>query len=100
MAPFKPSYKGIGEMLVMPGMVTDMGARAARAEAKAVAEAPKDTGEYASRFGSEAGIRTEHSKRAFGRVFNTDDAALQIEEGTSKTPAHHTLLRSIDGMRG
>jgi hypothetical protein len=104
-ATYRPSFKGLGELLKSPEMVAEMVAAAERAKAFAEAIAPRETGEYASRF-SVAATRDGGSKhdRAAAYLINDDPASLSIEYGTgepngSRTPKHRTLGRAIDAMR-
>lgn len=102
---FSASYKGIGEMLCTPEMQADMKARAERVKARAEAIAPfdpkaKDGTHYRDAFDVESGITDEgKGHRAFGKVTNTDDAALWIEVGTKDTPKHRTLGKALDAAK-
>src|SRR5690348_6995774 len=55
---YRKSEKGVGEMLCMPGLVSDMAGRANRVAARARATAPVGpTGEYGDSFVVTSGIR-------------------------------------------
>lgn len=92
------SYTGIGEMLKSPEMLAAMQTLARNGQAFAVADAATyvDTGHYSSSFESSAEVKGD---RAHGILRNTDDAALQIEYGTSDTPVRRTLRRAMDSMK-
>ena len=59
---------------------------AARIMADAIATAPVESGEFRSRFYMETGEEP--------RVVNSDPGAEYIEFGTSRTPAHGTLVNA------
>ena len=98
---YRKSYKGIGEMLVMPGMVTAMAGRANRVAARARATAPVATGEYAGSFGASSGIRPagRGSARAYGRVTNNARHAMLVEYGTERSRGHRTLGKALSAAR-
>lgn len=95
-ARFRASYSGIGELARSLQMEAEMRRRAEKIAVFARATAPRDTGDYASRFEVDSGVRTD---RAYGSVTNTHPAAFQIEYGTSDTPAHHTLTAAMQAAR-
>lgn len=99
MATYSPSFKGLAELLKSPEMVAAMESIAQRGKAYAESIAPRDTGEYASRF-SVASSRSGgvHHDRAVAYLINDDPASLSIEYGTSDTPKHRTLGRTIDAL--
>lgn len=104
MARFDADFKGIGDMLCSPEMQANMKARADRVAARAEATAPydpdsKDGTHYRDAFSVESGVTTGKTRRAYGSVVNSDDAAFQIEHGTSKTPKHRTLGRALDAAK-
>lgn len=101
---FRASYKGIGEMLCTPEMQAEMRRRAEKIAEAARADAPydprsKDGTHYKDSFAVDSGVQERKTRRAFGRVTNTDPAAFYIEYGTRDTPAHHTLARALDHAR-
>lgn len=103
-ARFKLNYSGVGEMLRSPEMQAEMLRRVKRMQAYAEATAPydaadKDGDHYRDHFSVESGVQHHKTSRAYGRLTNDHVAAVSIEFGTSKTPAHHTMLRSIDAAR-
>lgn len=104
MGRFRASYAGIGEVLTSDGVRGDLHARAERVKAAAVADAPYDEhstdgSHYRDSFSVSSGVREGRSRRAYGRVENTDPAAFYIEFGTKHTPAHHTLTRALDAAK-
>lgn len=95
---FNANFAGIGEMLRSAEMQAEMERRAGKGKDFAETIAPFDEHDgdhYKDHFSVEA--RPRHD-RACAALVNDDPAAFQIEHGTSRTPAHHTLLRSIDAM--
>lgn len=92
-------YRGVGEMLCLPGMVVAMRFRADLVAARARAIAPVESGDYASSFEVSSGIRPGKTRRAFGRVTNTSDHARFVEFGTENQPAHRTLRRALEAVR-
>jgi hypothetical protein len=105
---FKASYEGIGQLLVSEEMQLEMLRRARKMMAFAIADAPydpadKDGDHYRDHFFVDSGIQEGKTRRAYGRMGNDHPAAVSIEYGTgeggSRTPAHHTVLRSIDAAR-
>lgn len=95
-------------------MVANMRERAERVKDAAEAMAPDapPIGEgYKYKFEASAGVRTSPTRRAYGRVTNTDEAARFIEFGTSEgmdrlgrhhgaTPRHRTLGKALDAAGG
>lgn len=101
MSEFRPSYKGIGEMLTAEFMQAEMLRRAEQVKARAQATAPDATplGEgYKFEFKASAGVKTSKkgTRRAFGRVTNDSDHAIWVEYGGQNTPAHRTLGRALN----
>ncbi len=88
MAKYSSDYRGVGEMLRSPGMVADMGRRAELMRPVAVAASPVDTGRYVSSFETSSGVDGE---RAYGQLANTAPYAIDVEFGTSDTPAFAPL---------
>lgn len=89
------NYRGVGEMLCSPWMVAEMHRRAERVAERARVTAPHSSGQFAASFEVSSGIRQARTRRAYGRVTNTDPAARYIEFGTEDTPAHRTLGRAL-----
>jgi len=88
-------------VLCAPFMVAEMLRRAALVLARAELTAPYDAGSkdgthYRDAFSMEAGIRVRKTRRAFGRVSNSDPAALFVEYGTVNNPRHRTLGNALD----
>ncbi len=74
---------------------------ATKAKAHAESIAPHRTGAYASRFEINFTRVTVRGLRRIGaRLVNTDPAAAKIEWGTSKTPAHLTLTKTLQWLGG
>lgn len=93
-------YKAFGDaVLRSPEMVGLMLARAEAIKARAIASAPRETGEYAASFNASAGIgkAAGKSRRAVGTVENTSDHAAAVEFGGDHTPAYHTLTTAMLG---
>lgn len=90
------SFQGVGDMLRSAEVQAEMERRAGLVRDLAEATAPFDPSNathFKDAFHVEA--RPKHD-RACAAVVNDDDAAWQIELGTSDTPAHRTLTRSLD----
>jgi hypothetical protein len=103
-ARFKLNYSGVGEMLRSPEMQAEMLRRVKRMQAYAEATAPydaadKDGDHYRDHFLVESGVQHHKTSRAYGRLTNDSDHAVQVEFGSKNNPAHHTMLRSIDAAR-
>jgi hypothetical protein len=90
------SYQGIGDMLKSAEIQAEVERRAGRVRDMAEATAPYDPAS-ATHFKDAFSVepRPRHD-RACAAVVNDDDAAWQIELGTSDTPAHRTLTRALD----
>jgi hypothetical protein len=110
-ARFTASYTGIGQMLVAPYMIEEMGARADRVLARCVETAPVYTGPFldlhrgrykASFHRSPETIKTsgKGTKRALGRVVNDSPEAFWVEYGTRNNDAHHTMRNALDAAGG
>lgn len=101
MSTFTASYRGIGQLLRSSEMQAEMLRRAARAKVYAQATAPRETGQFATSFTTHVVARGgAHRDRAEAVLANTDPAGLAIELGTRRTPAHRTLRKALDAMRG
>lgn len=107
MSTFNPDYHGLGEFLRSPEMEAAMRARAEKgklwAEATAAAEAydpaSKDGRHYKDSFRVSSGRRGGmRGNRAYGRLENTDAAALWLELGTRNNKRHRILGRALDVM--
>jgi len=100
-ATYSPSFRGLAELLKSPEMVTAMEEFAQAGKDLAETIAPRETGEYASRF-SVASSRSGgvHHDRAVAYLINDDPASLSIEYGTLDTPKHRTLGRVIGALGG
>jgi HK97 gp10 family phage protein len=112
--PFAKDEAGIGRMLVMPGMIAAMAARAERVADRARSTAPVDEGgphpgRYRDAFSVSSGVRPKDQDpprakikhdRAYGRVSNDAPEARFVEFGTEHQPAHRTLGRALDAARG
>lgn len=105
MSKYRQSYRGIGQMLIMPEIQLEMLVRAHAVADFAEATAPVDTGSghpgrYKASFEVSGGIRrgaraTDRHRRAYGRVTNTAPEALFVEYGTIHNPKHRTLGRAL-----
>ena len=99
---YKKSYKGVGEMLVMPGMIAAMASRAERVADRGRATSPVKTGDYQRSFVVTSGVRPPQGRRrarAYGRVTNNSRHARIVEHGTEKQQGHRTLGRALDVLR-
>lgn len=99
MGVYRSSYRGIGEMLCAPFMIAEMERRANAGKSYAESIAPEKTGEYKASFEVESGIRQGKTRRAFGRLKNTDPKAFYLEVGTEDTPKFRVLGKSLDHMK-
>ncbi len=70
--------------------------KANQVKQRAEATAPRDTGEYASKFRVHGGRLQQGSPVIY--VANDDDAAAHIEWGTKHTPAHNTMGNALDSV--
>lgn len=93
-ARFRGDYKGVGKILRSKQMQAAMESRADRVKARCVADAPRDTGNYASSFRVATGVRTGGKPRAESKVINGDPAAPYVEWGTSRTPRYRVMGRA------
>jgi HK97 gp10 family phage protein len=104
MSQYRPSYDGIGQMLVAKFMQAEMLRRAEKVKAAAEATAPDapPIGEgYKYDFHASAGIKRskDGKRRAVGRVTNDSDHAVFVEYGGQNTPAHRTLGRALNAAK-
>lgn len=89
-------------VLCAPFMVAEMLKRAERVKLRAEITAPYDAEDpdlvhYRDHFEVSAGIRVVKTRRAYGRVSNTDmPTALFVEYGTKNNPRHRTLGNALD----
>jgi hypothetical protein len=109
MASFKPDRRAIGKILVAAEVRAVLLAKAETGKTIAESIAPRDItdtdGEYFNEhFGVREGTQERGTVRAFAEIYNDHSAAISIEYGTgdpngSRTPAHHTLLRTVEAMK-
>jgi hypothetical protein len=98
---FNASFDGIGEMLrsQMIGDAMFTRGEAVRGTAEATAPYdPKAATHFRDSFHTEGPRVPEGRDRMAVTVVNDDTAAVQIELGTSKTPAHRTLTKALDAV--
>jgi hypothetical protein len=100
---YTQNHKAVGEMLCAPFMVAAMRKRAERGKEFAESIAPVDEtgphpGQYKAAFDVEAGVRQPKTRRAFGRLVNTAEAAFYVEFGTVHNDAHHVLRKTLEVM--
>jgi hypothetical protein len=91
---FKGNYKGVGQILTAKQMQREMEQRARVVERRCETTSPHDTGNYASSFRVETGIRPGPKPRAQSKVINDDEAAVYVEYGTSRTPRYRVMGRA------
>ncbi len=83
-----------------------MHARAAAGEGFAASISPYDPHSHDGRHYVESFQVTSgrngghHHDRAYGRLENTDEAALWVEVGSKNNAAHHVLGKALDVMGG
>lgn len=104
MSTYKPSYRGIGELLTSEFMQAEMLRRAEKVKAAAEAiapDAPPYGVGYKYEFKVEGGIKESKkgTKRAVGRVTNDSEHAIWVEYGGQQTPAHRTLGRALNAAK-
>jgi hypothetical protein len=96
---FSASYDGIGELLrsdmIGNALYTRGEAVRGTAEATAPYDAKSRTHFRDAFHTAEPKVRDE-GDRMVVTVYNDDDAAVDIELGTSYTPAHYTLSKALD----
>lgn len=96
----KVKYKGVGQMLRMPGMQAEMLRRAEVIKGIAVATSPVDEnsphpGHYKASWETDSTSRGGRRRdRAVAHVRNTSYYARWVEYGTERVHAHHVLLRA------
>ncbi len=93
------SYQGVGELLrsEMLGAALYTRAQAVRATAEATAPYDKrNETHFRDSFHVAEPEVPEGNDRVVVTVYNDDDAAVQIELGTSNAPAHYTLTKALD----
>lgn len=103
---FNHAHKeAFGAQVLAAGWMQElMLAQAQKGAAFAKSIAPVETGHFANSIEADVYVRrlpridTPGPGRAVGRVTANDPRAEWIELGTSKTPAHRTLGRSLDVM--
>jgi hypothetical protein len=104
MSEFRPSFKGIGEMLTAEFMQAEMLRRAEQVKVRAQATAPDappiGVG-YKEDFEVTSGVKTSKkgTRRAYGRVTNNSDHARAVEYGFGDTPRHRTLGKALDAAK-
>jgi hypothetical protein len=101
---FQPSYRGIGDMLTMPGMQAEMHRKAENVMGEGEATAPvyrgPTGGRYKRSFSVSSGVKgTGRNRRAFGRVTNDAPEAYFVEYGNRNTPRYRTLGRALDAAK-
>lgn len=105
MSTFNASYAGIGEMLRSAEMQAAMHRIVAEkmlpfAQSIAPFDADDPDGQhYRDAFEVSSGVRHGKTSRAYGRLTNTDKAAVFVEFGTKNNPRHRTLGRALDALR-
>jgi hypothetical protein len=98
---FNASFDGIGEMLRSQMIGDALFAKGEAVRTVAEATAPFDEHEathFRDSFHTEGPRVPEGRDRMAVTVVNDDTAAVQIELGTSKTPAHRTLTKALDAV--
>ena len=99
MSDFKADYAGIGEMLRSDFIGAALYTKAQAVRAMAEATAPYDKNNsthFRDSFHVSEPSVLAGGDRVVVQVFNDDSAAVQIELGTSRTPAHRTLTKALD----
>lgn len=105
MSSYKPSYKGIGDLLTADFIRAEMLRRAekvlARAEATAPDAPPVGVG-YREDFEITTGVKRSKkgTTRARATVRNKSEHALFVEFGGKNTPAHRTLGKALGEAGG
>lgn len=101
MSSYNASFSGIGELLraefIGAALYTKAQAVRGMAEATAPYE-PSSTTHFRDAFHVKPPEVADGGDRVSVTVYNDDDAAVQIELGTSSTPAHRTLTRALDAV--
>lgn len=106
MTTYHHDYRAFDEhVLCAPFMVEEMARRAGKVKDRAELTAPYDPNDpdlvhYRDHFEVSSGIRTEGSRRAYGRVSNTDlPTAVFVEFGSKNNPRHRTLGNALDAAK-
>jgi hypothetical protein len=101
-ARYDADFKGIGDMLSAPWMLTEMLRRAEKVAERARATAPVDEagphpGRYRDSISARAFVRERAGgRRAVGRAEATAPESFIVEFGTSRQEAHRTLGAALD----
>lgn len=102
---FNPSYRGLGLVLISPEMQAAMLAKAKKAKDYAEAISPvgppddPHRDEYKASWETESGVQRRTTSRAYGRLTNTADYAVDVEFGNSHQDGQYVVTRSIDAMK-
>lgn len=104
MSTYKPSHKGIGELLTADFLQAEMLRRAKLVEVVAQSTAPDATPlgvGYKYEFETTSGVKTSSkgTRRAFGRVTNHSDHAKAVEYGFGETPRYRCLGRALSAAK-
>lgn len=107
MVDYRHNYEAFDRLvLCAPWMVDHMFERAQKIKLRAEATAPFDPSDpdgthYRDSFQASSGIRETPSRRAYGRVENTDmPTAIFVEFGAWNVPRYRTLGNALDGAAG
>ncbi len=99
MSRFDADYAGIGELLRSEMIGAALYTRGQAVRGVAEATAPYDSSNE-THFRDSFHVAEPEVPEGFDRVvvtvYNDDDAAISIETGTSRTPAHRTLAKALD----
>lgn len=93
---FVPAPMVERKLAAWDGLIPELEMRVKAAELVAVAMAPIESGRYMESITSEVGF--DEKAKIIGRLKADDWKAIWIEYGTSKTPAHGTLRRSMEAI--
>ncbi len=102
MGAFKPSFRGISDMLNSEATIgAGLLAAGHLVQAEAEATAPFDPTSNGRHFKSSfsAHLVTDHGRRGSrlaAEIYSTDPDGLHIETGTAHSPAHDTLNHALD----
>lgn len=108
MGTYNANYEGLGKMLRSPEMQAAMHRLIEeRVLPAAQAIAPFDPNDpdgmhYRDAFEVSSGVREPtptRSARAYGRLTNTDSAAVFVEFGSKNNPKHRVLGRALDAIK-
>lgn len=99
---YEHNYRRFGdEVLRAEFMQNVMRARAVQIQVAAEQLAPIDTGDYATSFEVDSGVRrTGRTRRAYGRVTNTAPHAMAVEFGFGHTQRYRVLGRAAGTIIG